>query len=80
MSGSDYAKELFLDMLIHGWDIAIGSKQDTTLDSYLVEQCMPLGQVIAYNDNYRTAFKAANSGSESVNPQSHLFDLLGREG
>ena len=80
MSGAGYAKELFLDTLIHGWDIAIGSKQDTTHDSYLVEQCMPLGQAIAYNDNYRVAFKAATSGSESVNPQSHLLGLLGREG
>ena len=71
VSGADYTKELFLDTLIHGWDIAIGSKQDTTLDSYLVEQCMPLGQAIAYDDNYGAAFKAATSGGDSVNPQSH---------
>ena len=58
VSGADYTKEPFLDTLIHGWDIAIGSKQDTTLDSYLVEQCMPLGQAIAYDDNYGAAFKA----------------------
>ena len=80
VSGADYAKELFLDTLIHGWDIAIGSKQDATLDSYLVEQCMPLGQAIADNDNYRAAFKAATSGSESGNPQTHLLGLLGRGG
>ncbi len=80
VSGADYAKELFLDTLIHGWDIAIGSKQDATLDSYLVEQCMPLGQAIADNDNYGSAFKAATSGSESGNPQTHLLGLLGRDG
>ena len=80
VSGADYAKELFLDTLIHGWDIAIGSKQDATLDPYLVEQCMPLGQAIADNDNYRSAFKTATPGRESGNPQTQLLGLLGRDG
>jgi len=80
VSGADYAKELFLDTLIHGWDIAVGSKQDATLDPYLVEQCMPLGQAIADNESYRSAFKAPTEGSTSGNPQTHLLGLLGRDG
>ncbi|MBN4064638.1 TIGR03086 family protein [Dehalococcoides mccartyi] len=80
ITGADYAKELFLDSLIHGWDIAIGSKQDAKLDPYLVEQCTPLGQAIADNDSYRSAFKASTANSTSENPQTHLLALLGREG
>ncbi len=80
VSGADYAKELFLDTLIHGWDIAVGSKQDATLDPYLVEQCTPLGQAIADNDAYRSAFKAPTEGAKSSDPQTHLLALLGRDG
>jgi uncharacterized protein (TIGR03086 family) len=80
VSGADYAKELFLDTLIHGWDIAVGSKQDATLDDYLVKMCTPLGQAIADNDAYRSTFKAATAGATSDNPQTHLLALLGRDG
>jgi uncharacterized protein (TIGR03086 family) len=80
VSGADYAKELFLDTLIHGWDIAVGSKQDATLDDYLVEMCTPLGQAIADDEGYRGAFKAPTDGSANSNPQTHLLALLGRDG
>ncbi len=34
---SEYALQLFLDTLVHGWDIAVGSGQDATLDADLVQ-------------------------------------------
>jgi len=37
--GSVYAGHRFLDVLIHGWDLAVGSGQDTTLPPDLVEAC-----------------------------------------
>ena len=80
VTGADYAKELFLDTLIHGWDIAVGSKQDATLDDYLIKMCMPLGQAIADSDGYGSGFKSAISGATSANPQTQLLALLGRDG
>jgi uncharacterized protein (TIGR03086 family) len=80
VTGAEYAKQLFLDTLIHGWDIAVGSKQDATLDEYLVDMCMPLGQAIADNEGYRAVFKAPTEGSTSDNPQTRLLALLGRDG
>ena len=80
VSGAEYAKQLFLDTLIHGWDIAVGSKQDATLDDYLVDMCTPLAQAIADNDGYRQVFKAATAGTSSSNRQTHLLALLGRDG
>lgn len=80
ISGAEYSNQLFLDTLIHGWDIAVGSKQDATLDSYLVEMCTPLAQMVADNDDYRAVFKAATEGASSSNPQTHLLALLGRDG
>ena len=41
-SGADYAGQLFLDFLVHGWDVAKGSGQDATLDAALCEACVPL--------------------------------------
>ncbi len=80
VSGAEYSKQLFLDTLIHGWDIAIGSDQDAELDDYLVRMCMPMAQAIADNEDYRVAFAAPVGGSASRGPQVHLLGLLGRTG
>jgi uncharacterized protein (TIGR03086 family) len=37
--GSVYCGHRFLDVLIHGWDVATSTGQDTTLDPDLVEAC-----------------------------------------
>ncbi len=37
--GSIYCGHRFLDVLIHGWDVAKSTGQDTTLDPELVEAC-----------------------------------------
>src|SRR3989475_8181174 len=38
--GSVYAGHRFIDVLIHGWDLAVATGQDTTLDPDLVEACL----------------------------------------
>ncbi len=80
VSGAEYAIQMFLDTLIHGWDIAVGSKQDASLDDYLVKMCMPLGQAIADDEGSRGSFKAPTAGTASDNPQTRLLALLGRDG
>ncbi|HSX48342.1 MAG TPA: TIGR03086 family metal-binding protein, partial [Candidatus Nanoarchaeia archaeon] len=37
--GSDYAAEVFMDLLIHSWDLARGLGVDEHLDPELVEAC-----------------------------------------
>ena len=37
--GEVYAGHRFIDVLVHGWDLAVGSGQDATLDPVLVEAC-----------------------------------------
>ena len=37
--GEVYCGHRFLDVLIHGWDVAASTGQDTTLDPELVEAC-----------------------------------------
>jgi len=80
VSGAEYSKQLFLDTLIHGWDIAVGSGQDAKLDDYLIEMCTPLARAIADNEGYRAAFAAPITVDPGDNPQTHLLGLLGRSG
>lgn len=42
--GRVYAGHRFLDVLIHGWDVAKATGQDTALDPELVEACWELTQ------------------------------------
>jgi uncharacterized protein (TIGR03086 family) len=37
--GSVYAGHRFLDLLVHGWDLAVATGQDDALDPELVEAC-----------------------------------------
>ncbi len=38
--GSVYCGHRFLDVLVHGWDVAVSTGQDTTLDPELVDACL----------------------------------------
>jgi uncharacterized protein (TIGR03086 family) len=37
--GAVYARHRFFDVFVHGWDLAKGTDQDTTLDPELVDAC-----------------------------------------
>jgi uncharacterized protein (TIGR03086 family) len=77
-SGSDYAAQLLLDTLIHGWDIAKGSGQDTRLDQDLVQACLPIATELS------TQFRSAGVFGEDLpvaadaDAQTRLLAMLGR--
>jgi uncharacterized protein (TIGR03086 family) len=77
-SGSDYAEQLFMDMLIHGWDVAKATGQDTRLDQDLVAACLPIAQKLS--SMFRTAgvFGEDLPVSAEADPQTKLLALLGR--
>jgi uncharacterized protein (TIGR03086 family) len=77
-SGSDYAAQLFMDVLIHGWDIAAATGQDARLDPDLVQACLPIAEQLT------TQFRSAGVYGENLSvdadadPQTVLLALVGR--
>jgi uncharacterized protein (TIGR03086 family) len=76
--GAVYAGHRFLDVFIHGWDLAVATGQDTTLDPVLVEACHELVEPQA------DLLRASGAFGEHIEPpaasdaQARLLATLGR--
>ena len=77
-SGADYASQLFLDTLIHGWDIAKGTGQDTRLDAELVSACLPIAQELTRQFRSAGVFGDDLPVGTNADPQTRLLALVGR--
>jgi uncharacterized protein (TIGR03086 family) len=75
-----YAGHRFFDVFIHGWDLAVATGQDTTLDAGLMQACR---EVI---EPQLEAFRGAGAlaGPLPVRPgasaQARFLAMLGRAG
>ena len=78
VSGAEYACQLFLDSLIHGWDIAIGAGLNAELDAGLVEACMPVAELTQQHAAGSGAFAEPVAIENASSPQTRLLALLGR--
>jgi uncharacterized protein (TIGR03086 family) len=78
--GSVYAGHRLLDVLVHGWDLAVATGQDYTLDPELMQSCQ---QII---EPQLDAFRAAGAiAAEVAVPadapaQTRFLAMLGRTG
>jgi uncharacterized protein (TIGR03086 family) len=77
-SGADYASQLFMDTLIHGWDIAQGTGQNTHLDAELVSACLPIAQELTRQFRGAGIFGEDLSAGAAGDPPTRLLALLGR--
>ena len=77
-SGADYAAQLFMDSLIHGWDIAKATGQDTALDGDLVAACLPIAEELTTAFRGSGAFGENLSVGSDADSQTRLLALLGR--
>jgi uncharacterized protein (TIGR03086 family) len=76
--GELYAGHRYIDVLIHGWDLAQATGQDTTLDPELVEACW---EVVTPQAELLKASGMFGSDVEvppDADPQTRLLALLGR--
>ena len=78
--GSVYAGHRFLDVLVHGWDLAVATGQDYALDPELMEACQ---QIIEPQLN---GFRSAGALAPQVavpadaSAQTRFLAMLGRTG
>jgi uncharacterized protein (TIGR03086 family) len=76
--GSVYCGHRFIDVLIHGWDVAASTGQDTTLDPDLVEACLaivePQMEMLAASGAFGTPVDVP----AAADPQIRLLAMLGR--
>jgi uncharacterized protein (TIGR03086 family) len=77
-SGSEYASQMFLDLLVHGWDVAAGSGQDRTLDPELVEACYPVAEEMTAAGRDTGVYGDDLSMAGESDVQTRLLALLGR--
>ena len=76
--GSIYCGHRFMDVLIHGWDIARSTGQDTTLPPDLVDACSevlePQLEMLVASGLFGEAVPVA----DDADPQTRLLAVLGR--
>ena len=76
--GSVYAGHRFVDVLIHGWDLAVATKQDATLDPELVEACWEVVRPQADLLKASGMFGADTGAPPDASSQDRLLAALGR--
>lgn len=79
ISGANYAGQLFTDHLIHGWDLAKATGQDTNLDPELVEACYRMSKPIEDTLKASGAFGEKIEPPEGADRQTELLAVFGRK-
>lgn len=75
---ADYAAEVFMDLLIHSWDLARGIGGNHQLDPELVEACYKILKPQAEAWRSGGAFGPAKEAPEGADLQTQLLALTGR--
>jgi uncharacterized protein (TIGR03086 family) len=78
--GSVYCGHRLIDVLIHGWDVAASTGQDTTLDPALVVACWEVVEPQLDELAGSGAFGNSTTVPDDADPQARLLAALGRGG
>src|SRR6516164_1437436 len=78
--GSVYAGHRFLDVFVHGWDLAVATGQDAALDPALMRACQEViePQLAAFRG--AGAFGAELPAPAGATAQDRFLAMLGRHG
>jgi uncharacterized protein (TIGR03086 family) len=77
---SVYAGHRFIDILIHGWDLATATGQDARLDDDLVEACRQITEPQVDMLRASGAFAEGVPVPPDASAQTRLLAMLGRRG
>lgn len=75
-----YAGHRFIDVLIHGWDLAKATGQDSRIDPELVDACLEVVEPQAELFRGAGVFGPAITPPPGAGAQERLLALLGRQG
>jgi uncharacterized protein (TIGR03086 family) len=78
--GSVYAGHRLIDVLIHGWDLAVATGQDTTLDASLVAACHEILEPQLAGFRAAGAFAAEAPVAPGASAHARFLALAGRSG
>jgi uncharacterized protein (TIGR03086 family) len=78
--GSVYAGHRLIDVLIHGWDLATATGQDTALGDDLVEACRQVAEPQIGMLRASGAFAEGRPVPPEAGAQARLLAMLGRSG
>ena len=78
--GSVYAGHRFVDVLIHGWDLATATGQPTGLDPQLVDACWEIVRPQLSMLQASGMFGVEGASGADDSPQASLLAALGRSG
>jgi uncharacterized protein (TIGR03086 family) len=76
--GSVYAGHRFIDVFIHGWDLATATGQDTALDARLMETCWQIIRPQLEMFRQAGALAAELPVPPDATPQTRFLAMLGR--
>jgi uncharacterized protein (TIGR03086 family) len=76
--GSVYAGHRFVDVLIHGWDLATATGQDSKIDDALVSACFEVVEPQADLLHASGSFGSRIDPPAGADAQTRLLALLGR--
>ncbi len=77
--GSVYIGHRTIDVAIHGWDLAVATGQDSTLDPELVAACAAIVEPQLQLLQASGMFRDRGAPPEDADPQMRLLWWLGRE-
>jgi uncharacterized protein (TIGR03086 family) len=75
-----YAGHRFIDVLIHGWDLATATGQDATLDGDLAEARRQVAEPQIGMLRTSGAFAEGRPVPPDVSAQARLLAMIGRRG
>ena len=77
--GSVYAGHRFIDVFVHGWDLAVATNQDPALDPVLVGDCWAVVEPQAELLSGSGAFATQVEVPAGADLQARLLGVLGRQ-
>ena len=78
ITGYDYASQMFMDQLVHSWDIAKGSRQEVAFDEALAIAATPIAEEMVGYAGQGSVFGNRQATRPGASSLAVLLGVLGR--